>query len=440
MSDTSELVLPDDGLPRVVVVGGGFAGINLVKGLRKAACRVVLLERNNFHQFQPLLYQVATCGLEPDSIIFPLRKLFGRQKNVSVRMAEVRRIDTSTKTVYTSIGHTTYDILVLATGSVTNFFGNTDLERQCIGMKNIRESLDIRSLMLQNLELAANCADPAEKDALTNFVVVGGGPAGVETIGALSEFKKYTLSDDYPEINPDDMDLILIQSGGAILKGMSEKAQLAALDDLRTRLNVDVVLENRVQSYDGLTVTTNKGQTFAARTVIWTAGVCGDLPEGIDESVLTRGNRVTVNRRCEVEGLDNVFVIGDAASMPEGEDWPKGHPMVAPAAIQQGKFLAESLLQHFSGSTDGREFSYRDKGSLATIGKRRAVADVGRFKLKGWLAWVIWSTVHVLSLIGFRNKLGVFLSWMLSYFSFEKGNRFIIRRYSQARDTSQGEA
>lgn len=410
------------------MVGGGFGGINLVKHLRKAPCEVLLLDGNNFHQFQPLLYQVATCGLEPDSIIFPLRKLFEGQDNVTIRMARVEGIDPEAKRVHTTIGHADYDILVLATGSTTNFFGNDELETRCIGMKDIRESLDIRSLMLQNFETAANTPDAELRDALTNFVIVGGGPAGVETAGALAEFKRYILADDYPELPADLMNVYLIQSGGALLKGMSEKAQGAALKDLRN-MGVEVVLETRVKGYDGHLVTTNTERTFNSRAVVWTAGVKGQLPDGLPEATVNRGNRADVDAFNRLLGHNDIYAIGDVATQAS-EEWPRGLPGVAPVAIQQGKHLAKNLERRWAGE-DQLAFMYFDKGSLATIGKKKAVADLGNIKLTGFVAWVIWSIVHVMSLIGFKNKLWVFLSWMMSYISFEKGNRFIIRKYTE---------
>jgi len=423
--------LPESDLPRVVIVGAGFGGINLAKRLRHAPCRVLLVDANNFHQFQPLLYQVATCGLEPDSIIFPLRKLFDNQDNISIRMGLVESVDTEAKRIQTTVGYADYDVLVLATGSTTNFFGSEELESRCIGMKDIRESLDIRSMMLQNLETAANTADPAERDALTNFVVVGGGPAGVETVGALAEFKRYILADDYPELPSDLMNLYLVQSGGALLKGMSEKAQRAAKRDLEN-MDVEIVFETRVKGYDGCKVTTNTDRVLNSRAVIWTAGVKGTLPEGIDSEQLTRGNRVEVDAFNRVRGMEDVFAIGDVASQVSS-DWEHGLPGVAPVAIQQGRHLAKNLVRRWEGE-DMRAFMYVDKGSLATIGKKRAVADLGKIKLTGWIAWVIWSVVHVLSLIGFKNKVWVFLSWMISYINSDKGNRFIIRKYTDVHD------
>lgn len=419
-----EIALPESDYPRVVVVGGGFGGIALASALADEAFQVVLLDKNNFHQFQPLLYQVATCGLEPDSIIFPLRKIFERCENIRFRMAEVECIDVEAKTVHTNVGTVAFDKLVLATGSTSNFFGNEEIERRSTGMKDIREALDIRSLILQNFERASVSRDAAERDALTNFCVVGGGPAGVETVGALAEFRRYILERDYPDLDPELMRIFLVQSGGQLLKGMSDESGIEALRDL-VDMGVEVILNERVASYDGLTVRTKDGLELSARTMIWTAGVRGELPDGVGEHAITRGGRISVDAFNAIDGHPNVYAVGDVASMVS-DDWPHGHPMVAPAAIQQGRHLAKNFLLERKGE-DARPFRYVDKGSLATIGKRRAVADLGEMRLRGFPAWVIWCFVHVLSLIGFRNKFMVFTNWLMSYFTYEKGNRFIVR-------------
>ena len=291
-------------------------------------------------------------------------------------------------------------------------------------MKNIREALDIRSMVLQNLEHAARTTDVALRGALTNFVVVGGGPAGVETVGALAEFKRYILQKDYPELDLSMMNIYLVQSGDRILKTMSDKASRTALKELE-KMGVEVVLGTRVSGFDGTRVSTNSDLVLESKCLIWTAGVKGDVPVGlvVDE----RSNRLPVNAYCQVEGMSDVYAIGDAALMIQ-EAWPKGHPMVAPVAIQQGAFLARQLLADEDSKTP---FAYRDKGALATIGKRRAVADLGRMTLTGFTAWIIWCFVHVASLVGFRNRFLVFTSWVMSYFTYEKGNRFIVRKYTQ---------
>lgn len=423
-----EINLPSSQYPRIVVVGGGFGGINFIKSMADAPFQIVLLDQNNFHQFQPLLYQVATCGLEPDGIIFPLRKLFEHQDNVCFRMTSVKSICPQEKQITTVSGTIRYDHLIIATGSVSNFFGNEELAARSIGMKDIREALNIRSLVLENLEAAAISSDPEEREALTNFVVVGGGPAGVETVGALAEFKRYILNKDYPDIDIDVMKVYLVQSGGQLLKGMSNDASASAYDDLK-KMGAEIILNNRVKSYDGTIIKTNKGLELKSRAMIWTAGVQGALPEGIHPSAIAPGRRIKVDHFSQVEGMPGVFAIGDIAWMPTS-DSPAGHPMVATAAIQQGSHLADNFRRQQSGEAM-KPFRYFDKGSLATIGKRRAVADVGKHHLHGFLAWLIWCFVHIFYLIGFRNKLLVFTNWLMSYMTYEKGNRFIVRRFRE---------
>ncbi|MCB1096559.1 MAG: NAD(P)/FAD-dependent oxidoreductase [Verrucomicrobiae bacterium] len=423
-----EINIPASQYPRIVVIGGGFGGINFIKSMADAPYQIVLLDQNNFHQFLPLLYQVATCGLEPDGIIFPLRKLFERQDNVCFRMTSVKEIDAAGKIVITASGTIAYDKLVIATGSITNFFGNVELEQRCIGMKDIREALNIRSLVLENLEAAAVSSDPDEREALTNFVVVGGGPAGVETVGALAEFKRYILNKDYPDIDDDVMKVYLVQSGGQLLKGMSEDAGLSALQDLK-KMGVEIILHNRVKSYDGTTVFTDKGLELKSRAVVWTAGVQGSLPAGISTTALAAGSRINVDRFNKVVGMPGIYAIGDIARMATDEA-PEGHPMVATAAIQQGAHLAKNLRKQLANEPM-IPFQYFDKGSLATIGKRRAVADIGKHHLHGFVAWLIWCFVHIFYLIGFRNKFLVFTNWLMSYMTYEKGNRFIVRRFRE---------
>jgi len=425
MTKNEPISVPDTGQERIVVVGGGFGGINLVRALRDSDYQVVLLDQNNFHQFQPLLYQVASCGLEADSIIFPLRKIVGPFNNVRFRMAQVEKIDPKKKVVHTSAGTLNYDRLVLATGSVSNFFGNDDLEKLSIGLKDIRESLDIRSQMLHNLERAVATTDDDEREALTNFVVVGGGPAGVETAGALAEFRSHILSSDFPDLITDMMKIYLVQSGDDLLKGMSSFSSDTAKSDL-ARMGVDLVMGNRVKTYDGLTVATDTGLELKSRCLVWTAGVKGMIPAGVDKNCVVRGDRIKVDRYSEIESMPGHYAIGDVACMTEGEKYPDGHPMVAPAAIQQAGLLGENLIA-IQRDQPTKEYSYKDKGALATIGRQKAVAEVGAVKLRGFPAWLIWCFVHVASLVGGRGRLLVLSHWMASYFTYEKGNRFIVR-------------
>ncbi|MBQ19272.1 MAG: FAD-dependent oxidoreductase [Flavobacteriales bacterium] len=421
-----EICLPDSSLPRVVVIGGGFAGISLVKKLKNKPVQIVVLDKNNFHQFQPLLYQVATSGIEPDSIVFPLRKLFNGYKNVFFRMAMVNEIQSESNTIITDIGTVEYDHLVIATGSTTNFFGLQDVQQHSVGMKTIQEALDIRSLILQNLEKAVVTCDDAERNALTNFAIVGGGPAGVETAGAMAEFKKYILPKDYPELDASMMSIYLIEAEDELLNAMSDKSSENALKFLN-KLGVDIRLNTSVQSYDGLNIKTDKAVLLQAKTMIWTAGVKGNVPTGINKENIARGNRILVDDYCSIKGYKNIYAVGDIAAIVS-DHYPSGHPMVAQVAIQQGKQLANNILLQLQGK-EWKKFSYKDKGSLATIGKRKAVADIGKLRFGGYIAWLLWSVVHLLSISGFRNKLLVGLNWAWSYFTYDKGNRLIIRKF-----------
>ena len=423
---TDEICLPDTKLPRVVVIGSGFAGLALVEKLKNKEVQVVLFDKNNFHQFQPLFYQVATSALEPDSIVFPFRKQISGYKNVLFRLAEVEEIQPSSNTVITNKGSAHFDYLVLATGTTTNFFGMDNVESHSLGMKDIRDSLNIRHMMLQNLEEAAITCDDNERDALTNFVIVGGGPAGVEMAGALAEFCKYILPKDYPEYPSSIMNIYLVEANDKLLSTMSDNASTKTLKYLKD-LDVKVLFNESVSDYDGSIVTTKSGKTILAKNLIWTAGVKGQFPKGIDEKHVVRGNRLKTNSYLKVEGYENIFAIGDIAALISS-DTPKGHPQVAQTAIQQGKYLGDSLLDIIKDKPL-KPFEYKDKGSLATVGKRKAVADLGKFKFAGYFAWLLWSIVHLMSISGFRNRLMVGFNWAVSYFTYEKSNRVIIRNF-----------
>lgn len=423
---TKEIWLPDNELPRVVVLGAGFAGISLITKLCNKPLSVVLIDKNNFHQFQPLLYQVATSGLEPDAISFPIRKIFSGYKNFLFRMAKVENVEPDEKRVYTDEGYLSYDYLVIATGSVSNFYGLTEIERNGIGLKSLKESLNLRSLLLENLEKAAITTDEKERQQLTNVVIVGGGPAGVELAGALAEFKRFVLPKDYPYFNRETMNLYLIEAGSRLLAAMSESSSATTLKDLN-KMGVEVILNTGVKSYDGSVVELGEKTNIDAATLVWTAGVRGDFPEGLEKAVVLPGNRIKVNSFSQVNGYKNIFAIGDVGGMIS-DDLPRGHPMVAPAAIQQGEHLAENI-QKLLVKKPLKAFTYNNKGLLATIGKKRAVADFGKWHFSGFIAWAIWSTVHLLSIIGFKNKIFVGLSWLGSYITYDKGNRLIIRKY-----------
>jgi len=420
--------VPDSDLPRIVVVGGGFAGLNLVKVLKNKPVQVVLIDKNNFHQFLPLLYLVATSGTEPDSIVFPFRKIFEKYENVIFRMAEVTGIDTDNNRVDTSIGYIDYNYLVVAGGSTNNFFGNGGFERFGLRLKSVTDALDIRSKLLQNLEKAAITCIQEEKEILSSVAIVGGGSAGVEMAGALAEFKRYIFRKDYPELKNVEMKIFLIEGTDRLLSGMPETLSKKTLHYL-TKMKVDVLLSTLVRSFDGKTVTLNNGKTLETAAFIWTAGVKGAVIDGIPSAAVNKQSRIVVDEFNRVSPIDNVFAIGDVAQMPT-TTFPNGHPMVAQPAIQQGKNLAENLLRLIQ-----REplipFIYLDKGSLAAVGKKKAVASIYGREFAGFFAWVIWSAVHLMSIMGMRNKLVIAVNWMWSYFTYDKGDRVIIRRYKE---------
>lgn len=421
--------IPNSPNPRVVIIGGGFAGIALAKGLRNKNLQVVLLDKHNYHTFQPLLYQVATGGLEAGSIAYPIRKVIQEYKDFYFRLTSVAEIDTKNQKVIAEIGELHYDYLVIATGSKTNFFGNKEIERNSMSMKTIPQSLNIRSLILENFEQAVLTKDASEKEALINFVLVGGGPTGVELAGALAEMKKAILQKDYPDLNIDTMQINLIQSGDRILNTMSEKSSEEAERFLKN-LGVKIWKNVRVTNYDGRTITTNSDLTFETATVIWTAGVKGALVSGLDtQSLVENVKRIRVNEYNQVRGYENIFAIGDIAMMA-AEHFPEGHPMMAQPALQQGKLLGENIIRLLN-KQKMIPFEYNDKGAMATIGRNKAVVDLPKYHFSGVFAWFVWMFVHLFSLIGFKNKAVVFLNWVYNYVKFDREGRLIIRPYKK---------
>ncbi|WP_347174028.1 NAD(P)/FAD-dependent oxidoreductase [Polaribacter uvawellassae] len=426
--------IPQTSLPRVVIVGGGFAGLALAKGLEKKEVQVVLVDKHNYHTFQPLLYQVATGGLEPDSIAFPIRKLFNNLKYYHFRLAEVLKIHPEKNEIETSIGNLSYDYLVLATGSKTNFFGNKNIEKHAMEMKNIPQSLNIRSLVLENFEEALLTSDFEERKALMNFIIVGGGPTGVELAGALAEMKKGILPKDYPDLDIREMQINIIQGSDRLIDAMSAKASEKA-EDFLADLGVNIWKNLRVIKYDGELVTTNTNEVFKAATVIWAAGVQGETINGLNEEcIVERANRIKVDAFNKINGHKNIFAIGDVASM-SSEKNPHGHPMMAQPALQQGKLLAKNILAALK-SKPLQPFVYNDKGSMATIGRNKAVVDLKRWKFQGVFAWFVWMFVHLFSLIGFRNRAIVFLNWVYNYIRFDRESRLIIRPFKNKNNQS----
>ncbi|MEP2238720.1 MAG: NAD(P)/FAD-dependent oxidoreductase [Maribacter sp.] len=425
--------IPLSSYPRIVIIGGGFGGVSLAKKLSKQEVQVVLIDRNNYHTFQPLLYQVSTGGLEPDSIAYPLRKVLIGYDNFYFRLAEVDHIDTANKKVNTNIGDISFDYLVVATGSETNFFGNEQIEKNAMSMKSIPQSLNLRSLILENFEQALLTDDYHERDALMNFVIVGGGPTGVELSGALAEIKKGILPKDYPDLDTRRAQINIVQGGDCLLPGFSAQASKKA-EDFLEKLGVQVWKGVRVTGYDGKTVTTKTDLKFDAATVVWAAGVKGAGIKGLDaEGVIAGGNRINVNEFNQVIGHPNIFAIGDIACMAT-EDNPRGHPMVAQPAIQQGKLLGKNLVNLIENKPM-KPFVYFDKGSMATIGRNKAVCDIKKFRFQGVFAWFVWMFVHLFFLIGFRNRMVVFINWVYNYIRFDREARLIIRPFK--RDYSQ---
>ncbi|MEK8180683.1 NAD(P)/FAD-dependent oxidoreductase [Flavobacterium buctense] len=421
--------IPASTKPRIVIIGGGFAGIALAKKLRNKNVQVVLLDKHNYHTFQPLLYQVATGGLEAGSIAYPIRKVIQEYKDFYFRLTSVKEIDTKEQKVISEIGDLHYDYLVIATGSKTNYFGNKEIERNAMSMKTIPQSLNIRSLILENFEQAVLLKEEAERNLLINFVLVGAGPTGVELAGALAEMKKAILQKDYPDLDISKMEINLIQSGDRVLNTMSEKSSLEA-EKFLLNLGVKVWKNVRVTNYDGRTITTNTDLTFETATLIWTAGVQGAPIRGLDaKSLVEKVERIRVNEFNQVKGYDTIFAIGDIALM-ETKEYPQGHPMMAQPAMQQGKLLGDNLVQLISGRIM-KPFEYNDKGSMATIGRNLAVVDLPNYHFSGLFAWFVWMFVHLFSLIGFKNKAVVFTNWVYNYIKFDREGRLIVRPYKK---------
>ncbi|PRD56960.1 NAD(P)/FAD-dependent oxidoreductase [Sphingobacterium gobiense] len=414
--------------PRVIIIGGGFGGVEVARSLKEKEVEVLLIDRNNFHTFQPLMYQVATGTLAADAISFPIRKMFKSQQNFRFRMADVTEIDHVQKIVKTSVGDYDYDYLVIATGATSNFFGNNQVEKYALPMKSIHEALNIRSYVLQNLEEAVLRKNYHDRERFLNFVVVGGGPTGVELSGAIAEIQLHMLKKDYPELSKNEMKVYLVEGTGKILAALSEKSSQDAERYLRD-LGVNVLLNAQVTGYDGNTITFSNGESIPTKTVIWGAGVMGQFPTGIRPEIIQRGNRIQTDGQCRVSGMENVYAIGDVAAMIT-EDTPRGLPGVAPAAQQQGAYVAKHILKQMDNQQTA-DFKYFDKGSMATIGRNKAVVDMGRFHMKGFLAWLTWMFVHLVSIFGFRNKLVTFVNWTIKFFTKNSGIRLIINKYKR---------
>ena len=414
--------------PRVIVIGAGFGGVEVARQLKNKEVEVLLIDRNNYHTFQPLMYQVATGTLASDSISFPIRKMFKNQKNFRFRLAEVLHIDTANKIVQTSVADYDYDYLVVATGATSNFFGNKEVEKYALPMKNIVEALNIRSYLLQNLEEAVLRKNASDRERYLNFVVVGGGPTGVELSGAIAEYQQHMLKIDYPELSTYEMKVHLVEGTGKILGALSEKSSRDAELYLK-ELGVNIVLNTTVNGYDGNTVTLSSGEQIPTKTVIWGAGVMGQMPTGIKEEIIQRGNRIKIDEQCRVEGENDIYAIGDVSALITDEN-PRGLPGVAPVAQQQGKYVAGHIINSLNKQST-ENFKYFDKGSMATVGRARAVVDLGNFHMKGFLAWATWMFVHLVSIFGFRNRVVTFVNWTIKFLTRNSGIRLIIHKYNR---------
>lgn len=424
---------------KVVIIGAGFGGLRLARELNnKRGLEIVLIDKVNYHQFQPLLYQVATAGLDASNISFPLRKVFQRSKNVRIRLAELKEIVSAQNKIVTSNEEINYDILVLATGTETNFFGNQQLMEYAFPMKSTVEALQLRHNLIRNFEDALLVKDPGELQRLMNIVVVGGGPTGVELSGALAEMKRYVLPKDYPELDFGNMNIYLVEGGSKTLGNMSEKS---AEDSQRylTRLGVKLLTNTIVSNFDGSTVQLKDGNTIPAKTVIWAAGVTGAAPPGFDKALIARGNRLIVDRQMKLKGFTNIYVIGDLAYM-ETPKYPQGHPQLASVAIQQATSLARNLIRIINSDNKLEEFEYHDKGTMATVGRNLAVCDIPipkafgtKLHFGGFFAWLIWMSLHLMLILGVKNRFFVFSNWVYNYFTYDQSLRLIFPEFYKSR-------
>ena len=420
---------------KVVIAGAGFGGLRLARQLNnKAGFEVMLVDRYNYHQFQPLFYQVATAGLDASNISFPLRKVFQKSKNVRIRLAEIRQVVPEKKILVTDSEEISYDVLVLATGATTNFFGNPQLEQHAFPMKSTVEALQLRYRILQNLEKALTTREEEELARLMNIVVVGGGPTGVELAGALAEMKQYVLPKEYPEIDFSKLQIWLLEGGDRTLSSMSEKSS-ARSGRYLTRLGVKLCTNTMVQSYDGQTVAlAGSGTAIPSSTVIWAAGIKGNIPDGISTDLIARGNRIKTDRYCQVMGHPDIYAIGDLAYM-ETVAYPNGHPQVAPVAMQQAELIAHNLklIERKSKPENQLEFVYRDKGSMATVGRNLAVVDIPKPKMRlgGFVAWMIWMGLHLMLILGVKNRFFVFCNWLYNYITYDQNLRLIFREFDK---------
>lgn len=411
---------------RVVIVGGGLGGLRLAEDLNGSGMQVVLIDKNNFHQFPPLIYQIASAGIDPSSISFPFRQIFRKRKDFYFRMAEARMVDTEKKILQTSIGKIDYDYLVLAAGATTNFFGNKNIEEWAIPMKTVPEAMGLRNALLSNLERALTCATEEERQELLNVVIVGGGATGVEIAGALAEMRRYVIPYDYPDMDSSLMHIYLIEAGDRLLAGLSQESSQKAYEFLKS-MGVDIQFGKMVTDYRDHKVIMKDCTEIPTRTFLWVSGIRANAMPGIDESHMGRGFRFKVDEFNRIQGIEDVFVIGDQCLQTSDAAYPNGHPQVAQVAIQQAKNLAKNLKLIVKGavSSELTAFRYKNLGSMATIGRNKAVVEIGKFRSQGFFAWVLWLVVHLRSILGVKNKVMVLLNWLWKYVSYNDSIRMI---------------
>ena len=413
--------------PKIIIIGAGFGGLSLAKALKDQNADVLLMDQNNYHNFQPLMYQIATGGLEPDSIAYPIRRIFRGYKNVTFRMAKVNAVNTIVNEIETSIGVFPFDYLIIATGSETNYFNFEAVKDNLLTLKSIPDALNLRSFIFQNLEKALINQNHQSLEEILNIAIVGGGPAGIELAGALAEMKRHVIPKDFPDLDISKMEINLYEASPKLLSVMSENASLKSYEYLN-ELGINVNLNAKVVSYDGTYLTLADETSFKTDTVIWTAGVKGNPINGLPEEAVV-GNRIVINEFNQVLNTRSIFAIGDVASHISKEN-PKGLPMLAPVAQQHGKQLANNIINLIK-EKPLQSFVYKDKGTMATIGRRKAVVDLPNWKFQGTFAWLVWMFIHIMSLVGFRNKAIAFLDWMNNYFTYDRPLGLIIRPYKR---------
>ena len=416
--------LPKSDKKRIVLIGGGFAGINFARNLKNSPYEVILLDRNNYHQFQPLLYQVSTSALEANAISFPFRKIFQGYDQMHIRICEVEEIHPNENLVLTDIGPIAYDFLVIATGTTNNFFGNTNIESKALSMKSVSEALLIRNTLLENLEQSLISEDPVEKEELLNVVIVGGGPTGTEIAGNLAEMRNHILPKDYPELNFKDMKISLVEGSPYVLNSMTPDSKAKAQEYLE-KMGVNTILNTHVKDYDGKQVLLDNGNTLPTRALIWAAGVTGAKIKGFAPEVMGKGNRFLVDSHLKVKTLNNVFALGDIA-LVQSDSLPNGHPQLAAVAQQQGKYLSQ-YFKNLSKGKPSPDFSFINKGVMATVGRNKAVVELPFLNIHGFIAWVIWMVVHLILTLGVKNRLIILINWFWAYLTFDQSLRLIIK-------------